>query len=82
MKKNIIRNTLIATIAIVAGFNVYQSNVNNEEMSDTVLANIEALAGDELGANGCYVTICNKKCKNYIFESNDPCLCNLCTGKN
>lgn len=49
MKKNIIRNTLIATIAIVAGFNVYQSNVNNEEMSDMVLENVEALAQDESG---------------------------------
>lgn len=49
MKKNIIRNTLIATIAIVAGFNVYQSNVNNEEMADIVLENVEALAQDESG---------------------------------
>ena len=40
MKKNIIRNILIATIAIVTGFNVYQSNVNNEEMSDIVLENV------------------------------------------
>lgn len=49
MKKNIIRNSLIATIAIVAGFNVYQSNVNNEEMSSIVLENVEALAQDESG---------------------------------
>ena len=82
MKKNIIKLTMIAAVAIFAGFNVYQSNAKNEGMSDIALANIEALAGDELGANGCYVTICNKKCKNYIFESKDPCLCNLCTGKN
>ena len=82
MKKNIIKLTMIAVVAIFAGFNVYQSNAKNEGMSDIALVNIEALAGDELGANGCYVTICNKKCKNYIFESKDPCLCNLCTGKN
>lgn len=47
MKKNIIRNTLIATIAIVAGFNVYQSNAQISQLFNTTLKNIEALAGCE-----------------------------------
>lgn len=59
MKKNIIRNILIATIAIVTGFNVYQSNVNNEEMSDIVLENVEALAQSEgfIDDGTCYHSI-------------------------
>lgn len=50
MKKNIIRNTLIATIAIVAGFNVYQSNVRIINLSDTSLTEVEAIAACEVSA--------------------------------
>lgn len=45
-----------------------------------MLANVEALAQTEQGANGCYPTICNKKCKVYIYESTDPCHCDLCSA--
>ena len=44
MKKNIIRNTLIAIVAIKVN-----NEENNEEMSDIVLENVEALAQDESG---------------------------------
>lgn len=47
MKKNIIRTICIAAVAIVAGYNVYQSHVEIEEMSELMLANIEALAQNE-----------------------------------
>ena len=47
MKKNIIKSTVIAAVAIFAGYNVYQSNVNTIEMSDIMLANVEALADNE-----------------------------------
>lgn len=67
-------------IIIIASFLLTKTN-RKERMSDIALANVEALAGDELGANGCYATICYKKCKKYIYESTNPCLCNLCTGK-
>ena len=65
---------------MVAGYNVYKSNSVMNGMSEMALANVEALAGDELGANNCYATICYKKCKVYIYESPTPCNCSLCTG--
>lgn len=49
MKKNIIKLTMIAAVAIFAGYNMYQSNVKTEVMSDIALANVEALAQDEAG---------------------------------
>ena len=80
MKKNIIKTTMIAVVAIFAGYNVYQSNMNSNELSDVMLANVEALADNEAGANGCYPTICKKKCKQYIYESTTPCYCSLCSA--
>lgn len=47
MKKNIIKSTVIAAVAIFASYNMYQSNMNSEELSDIVLANVEALAQNE-----------------------------------
>ena len=44
MKKNIIKSTMIAAVAIFAGYNVYQANVKTEELSDIMMANVEALA--------------------------------------
>lgn len=77
MKKN-----LMLAMAIIMFASILLTKVNKKgKMSDIALANVEALAGDELGANGCYATICYKKCKKYIYESTNPCLCNLCTGK-
>ncbi len=77
MKKN-----LMLAMAIIMFASILLTKGNKKgKMSDIALANVEALAGDELGANGCYATICYKKCKKYIYESTNPCLCNLCTGK-
>lgn len=53
MKKNFIKSTMIAVVAIFAGYNVYQSNVNTIEMSDIMLANVEALAQNE-GSDNWY----------------------------
>ena len=52
MKKLILAAVAIAAIA---GYNVSQSNNETEGMSDTMLANVEALAGGEndLCPNGC-----------------------------
>ena len=46
--KNIFKSLAIVAVAIFAGYNVYQSNNNETEgMSDTMLANVEALANEE-----------------------------------
>ena len=46
MKKNILKVTLVAAFALIAGFNVYNSQ-KPEGMSDLALANVEALASGE-----------------------------------
>lgn len=45
--KNIFKSLAIVAVAIFAGYNVYQSNNETEGMSDTMLANVKALAGNE-----------------------------------
>ena len=46
MKKNIIKVAFVAAFAIVAGYNVYNSQ-KTEMMSDLAFENVEALAGGE-----------------------------------
>lgn len=43
MKKNILKVTLVAVFALIAGFNVYDSQ-KPDIISDLALANVEALA--------------------------------------
>ena len=47
MKKNILKATVVAAYALVAGFNVYNSQ-KSDVMSELALANVEALAESEL----------------------------------
>ena len=51
MKKNILKATLVAAFALIAGFNVYNSQ-KSDAMSE-FLANVEALAsnGESEGIN-------------------------------
>ena len=58
MKKNIIKSTMIAAVAIFAGYNVYQSNVKTEGLSDIMMANVEALAQNE---NDDVIKVCPNK---------------------
>ena len=46
MKKNILKATVVAAFALIAGFNVYNSQ-KSDVMSELALANVEALADDE-----------------------------------
>ena len=48
MKKNILKATLVAAFALIAGFNVYNAQ-QSDVMSDLALANVEALASGEGG---------------------------------
>ena len=50
MKKNILKATLVAAFALIAGFNVYNSQ-KSDVMSDLALANVEALASGEIDVN-------------------------------
>ena len=48
MKKNIYKIAIVAVIAAITGIGVYQAQQANIEMSDVMLANVEALARYEL----------------------------------
>ena len=45
---------LAVAIAAIAGYNVSQSNNETEGMSDTMLANVEALANEEWYDGNCF----------------------------
>lgn len=55
MKKNILKATLVVAFALIAGMNVYNAQ-QSDIMSDLVLANVEALARNEISNydNGCW----------------------------
>ena len=53
MKKNILKVTLVAACALVAGYNVYTSQ-KSDVMSDLATANVEALASYEWGGTSDY----------------------------
>lgn len=63
MKTNILKVTLVAAFALVAGYNVYNS-LKSDAMSDVALANVEALARPEGedGGWGVYPNIFYQEC--------------------
>ena len=56
MKKNILKATLVVAFALIAGMNVYNAQ-QSDIMFDLVLANVEALARNEISnwdnGSGC-----------------------------
>jgi len=65
MKKNILKVTLVAAIALVASVNLYNARQSDMEMSDLALANVEALAynvesgGSEYECEAPYNSTCS-----------------------
>ena len=61
------RKIFLAAVAIaaLASYNTYRSNSETENMSETMLANVEALAGGE-----------NDLCPNGCVEFGTGCYCN------
>ena len=51
MKNNMVKVAFVAAIAIVSGINVFNAH-KTETLSDVVLANVEALAMDEISKMG------------------------------
>ena len=49
MKKSIFKMTLVAAFAVVAGYGIYTSIHSETILSDSSLADVEALAASELG---------------------------------
>ena len=53
MKGKILKVTIVAAFALIAGMNVYNAQ-KSDVMSDLALANVEALAQSEgSGSSGC-----------------------------
>ena len=65
MKKNILKATLVAAFALVAGFNVYNSQ-KSDVMSELALANVEALASEEGGGN--HITCYSGSGSSFLFR--------------
>ena len=49
MSKKIFAALIVAVVATFAGYNIYQSQKTEKIVSDLVIANVEALAGDTEG---------------------------------
>lgn len=78
--KNIFKSLAIVAVAIFAGYNVYQSNNETEGMSDTMLANVEALANLEIGVgNPCYKGAYNSMLPDAV-KCDNPCRIQRCGG--
>ena len=75
MKKTIIKCLVVATFAMIAGYNMYQSNSKTEGMSELMLANVEALANEEWYDGNCSWIDWNYTwCKEYgIVPFGCPC---------
>ena len=56
MKGKILKVTIVAAFAVIAGMNVYNAQ-KSDVMSDLALANVEALAGGEGSGGGCHYRI-------------------------
>lgn len=65
MKKKHIKVTLVAVVALISGMNVFNTQ-KSESLSDIALANVEALADDEI----------NPLCPNGCLDNGDGCYCN------
>lgn len=59
MKKSLMKSTLAVVFTVVAIYGFYVSQRDDVEISDLVLANIEALASGESGGQSlkCYKTV-------------------------
>ena len=78
-KRKLIKGMMAVAIVAVAGLTIY-TNQPKEEMTDVMLANIEALAtGESIGSKDCY--------KSYVEAPGDNSLavwlrvCSTCTQK-
>ena len=72
MNKKVLKVAFVAAIALVSGINVFNAR-KSEVLSDTVLANVEALAADSEGSgpnwNGHTMDYRNSCCKNVYLYS-------------
>ena len=70
MEKSILKASIVAVFALIAGFNVYNAQ-KSDVMSDLALTNVEALASDESSTTNRYQTMgyCTPLDMNYMCTS-------------
>ena len=71
--KKIIGTVFFAVFACVAGYSVYVSQQQKNELSDLEMANVEALADDESSEKGCKLhltSICETSNKDHYLYRN------------
>lgn len=68
MKKFILKATMVAAFTAVAGYGVYNNQKEEVTLSDTALANVEALAEEE------YI---DPMCPNGCLYGGSGCLCHV-----
>ena len=68
--KKMMKLAFVAVIAAVAGYNVYKSQSVMNGMSEFALANVEALAQNEVEdtCGGCASYFLGKECCIYVFN--------------
>ena len=75
MKSKFVKVTFVAAIVMVSGINVFNAQ-KSEQLSDIVLANVEALADkseiDNGGGNSGVNPLCPNGC---LDENGDGCYC-------
>ena len=78
MKKNILKATFVAAFALIAGFNVYNSQ-KSDVMSDLALANVEALANSRESTGNGLIYLRGENhtggCINCAESSDSSCHC-------
>ena len=62
MKRCLLKGLVVTAFAMIAGYNVYQSDSKTEGMSELALANVEALASTE-----CNYTLSGPSSYNITF---------------
>ena len=63
MITKVLKSITIVAFAIIAGYNVYLSNVNKYIITDIMLTNVEALARNE---SGDMIISCSESCRDGI----------------
>ena len=66
MSKKIFAALIVAVVATFAGYNIYQSQRAEMSISDLAMANVEALARNEIS-----------NCDNGCWDNGSGCLCGV-----
>lgn len=64
MKKNFMKTALVAIFCLAVGYTTYNAQNKNENLSDMILDNVEALAGESSGGD----------CQSYCSNSGNGCI--------